>query len=123
VPGSTIADTGLRGQGFGLATGGGQGTGSRLDVGDFCCPEYIATMVARIRANWNERAESAGQTMMVFTIQRDGTLTDIAVERPSRATVHDLNARRALALTKLPPLPAAFPNPTLTVHLNFEYKR
>jgi hypothetical protein len=35
-----------------------------------------------------------------------------------------LNAQRAVTLTKqLPPLPEAFPNPTLTVHLNFEYQR
>ena len=45
-----IAETGVRGQGFGLSTGGGPGTGSSLDVGDFCCPDYIATMVERIRA-------------------------------------------------------------------------
>ncbi len=50
--GSAIADTGVRGQGFGLSTGGGRaGTGSSLEIsGDFCCPEYLATMIARIRS-------------------------------------------------------------------------
>jgi hypothetical protein len=33
-------------------------------------------------------------------------------------------AQRAVAMTrKLGPLPDAFPNPTLTVHLNFQYSQ
>ena len=53
--GSAIADTGVRGQGFGLSTGGGAGSGSSLEItGDFCCPEYLATMITRIRAAWNQ---------------------------------------------------------------------
>jgi hypothetical protein len=34
----------------------------------------------------------------------------------------DLRSQQALLVTRIVnPLPAAFPNPTLTVHLNFEY--
>jgi TonB family protein len=122
TPGTAVAETGVRGQGFGLATGGGEGTGSRLDVGDFCCPEYVTLMVSRIRSNWNERAERPGETMVVFTIQRDGTLTDVALEKGG-ILVNDMAALRAVQTTKLPPLPTAFPNTSLTVHLNFQYKR
>src|SRR5437762_3492037 len=39
--GSAVAETGARGQGFGLTTGGGTGVSGTLDVGDFCCPDYI----------------------------------------------------------------------------------
>jgi TonB family protein len=121
-PGSTVADTGIRGQGFGLSTGGGAGSGSSLDVADFCCPEYIATMVVRIRQAW-DKSQGAGQTMVKFTIQRDGKLTNIELERPSGATTLDIAALRAVrTTTTLPPLPDAFPNPTLTVHLNFQYQ-
>jgi TonB family protein len=120
--GSTVADTGIRGQGFGLSTGGGAGSGSSLDVADFCCPEYIATMIVRIRQAWTQ-SQGAGQTLVKFTIQRDGKLTDVEIERPSGTTTLDLAALRAVRSTSmLPPLPGAFPNPTLTVHLNFEYK-
>ena len=36
----------------------------------------------------------------------------------------DLSALRAIVVARqLPPLPAAFPNPTLTVHLNFAYQQ
>jgi TonB family protein len=123
-PGSTVADTGVRGQGFGLSTGGGAGSGSSLDVADFCCPEYIAIMVTRIRAAWNQNQGAVGATLVKFTIQRDGKLTNVETERQSGTTTLDLAAMRAVLTTRtLPPLPDAFPNPTLTVHLNFEYNK
>jgi TonB family protein len=123
TPGSAIAETGARGQGFGLSTGGGPGSGSTLDVADFCCPEYVATMVERIRSVWVWRQGQSGRTLVKFTIQRDGTTTGYEVERSSGSPVLDLAALRAVAQTrKLPPLPGQFPNPTLTVHLNFEYQ-
>jgi len=37
-PGVTKTETGARGQGFGLATGGVGGSGVQLDVSNFCCP-------------------------------------------------------------------------------------
>jgi TonB family protein len=122
--GSAVAVTGARGEGFGLSTGGGPGTGSRLDVADFCCPEYLAIMVARIKANWSARQNIAGLVIIKFTILRDGTLADISLEQATNFPIADLAAQRAVVLTKqLPPLPDAFPNQTLTVHLNFEYLR
>ena len=122
--GTAVAETGARGQGFGLTTGGGGGTGATLDVGDFCCPEYINTMVELIRRNWDSKQAVEGTTMMKFTIQRDGTLTAIQVERASGTPALDLMSQRALVLTKqLPPLPAGYPNPSLSVHLRFDYTR
>lgn len=121
--GSAVAETGARGQGFGLTTGGG-GTGATLDVGNFCCPEYISTMVELIRRNWSERQQAAGIAVFKFTIQRDGTLTNIQLEKSTGAPALDLMAQRALVLTKqLPPLPSAFTEPSLTVHMQFEYQR
>lgn len=124
TPGTAIADTGARGQGFGLSTGGGAGSGSRLDItGEFCCPDYLLLMIEKIRSNWNQRVDASGETVVVFTIQRDGRITNYMTERSSGFQVLDLNAVRALAYTRLPGLPDAFPNPTLTVHLNFQYTR
>lgn len=123
-PGSAIAETGGRGLGFGLTTGGGAGTGSYLDVGNFCCPEYLQTMTQLIRRNWDYRQAVAGDVLVKFTIQRDGRLTDVELERSSGHIVLDLNAQRAIANTRqLPPLPAPFPDSTLTVHLSFRYER
>lgn len=121
--GSSPADTGARGQGFGLSSGGG-GTGSYLDTANFCCPEYISTMLDLIRRNWDSRQQSTGTATVKYTIQRDGTLTDIVVEKSSGYQTLDFLANRSLHLTrKLPPLPAAFTEPSLTVHLVFEYQR
>jgi protein TonB len=120
--GSAIAETGGQGLGLGLSTGGG-GTGGEINVGDFCCPEYLTTMLQLIQRNWNEKQQVGGQTTMRFTVRRDGTITDVQVAAPSGFAALDLAAQRALALTKLPQLPAAYPNPQLTIHLNFQYQR
>ena len=121
--GSTIADTGVRGQGFGLSSGGGPGSGSVLDVADFCCPDYIATMMTSIRRAWNMNQGATGQTVVKFTIQRDGRLTDVSVFQGSGVATLDLAAQRAVVQTRtLPPLPEQFPNPTLTVRLTFNYQ-
>jgi TonB family protein len=112
-----------RGQGFGLSSGGG-GTGSYLDTANFCCPEYIALMLEAIRAHWDEKQQASGVAQVKFTIQRDGTITGIQLERSSGYQTLDYFATRALQATrKLPPLPAGFNEPTLPVHLTFEYSR
>jgi outer membrane biosynthesis protein TonB len=53
----------------------------------------------------------------------DGRIVDITVERSSGVEVMDSFARRALILTKLPPLPPAYPESALAVHLYFDYTR
>jgi len=122
--GSALAETGARGQGFGLSSSSGVGSGSRLDVADFCCPDYIVLMVERVRSNWVPRAEVAATAIVKFTIQRDGTITGAEVEQSSGYTALDIAALRAVVgARQLTPLPAAYPNASLGVHLNFEYKR
>ncbi len=121
--GSSVAMTGARGQGFGLSTGGGAGGGSTLDVANFCCPDYIATMAERIRSAWNVNQGAAGHVFIKFTIQRDGTLTNVVVDQGSGNPLLDNAAQRAVLMTrKLNPLPDAFPNPTLGVRLDFNYQ-
>ncbi len=114
-----------RGMGFGgLSTGGGLGSGSYLDVANFCCPDYLVTMLQLVQSNWGARQQVGGEALVVFRIQRDGRLTDIELERSSGFPALDLTAQRALFLTqKVPPLPPAFPDDHLTVHLRFEYRR
>lgn len=125
TPGSSLAETGVHGQGFGLSTGGGKGSGSSLDidVANFCCPEYLVQMGAQIRGNWVDKSDVPGEVTVKFTIERDGRLTGIEVEKPSPYVPNNLAAERAVLLTKqLIPLPAEYPNPTLTVDGTFQYK-
>ena len=120
--GSSIAETGAKGLGFGLSSGGG-GTSGTLEVANFCCPEFLTTMAASIKSNWNNQVGAAGRTHLRFVIQKDGRIVDITVEESSGVETLDLYARRALLLTKLPPLPAGYSEPALAVHLYFEYQR
>ncbi len=121
--GVTRTDTGTRGQGFGLTTGGSGDSGVQLDVADFCCPEYIGQMVTLIQRRWQADQGMQGATIMRFTITRAGSIEGVMVERPSGFLALDLAAERALLTTRLAELPPQFPNPSLTVHLTFEYRR
>lgn len=123
-PGTAVAETGAQGPGFGLQAGGGSGTGGYLDVGNFCCPEYLETMRQLIQQNWVSQQAVTGKVQMKFTIRRDGTLVEIEQEQSSGYFALDAAAQRALLLTKrLPPLPTAFTEDHLTVHLIFQYGR
>ncbi len=119
------AEDPARGMGFGgLSTGGASGTGGYLEVSNFCCPDYLVTMLQLVQGNWNARQEVAGETLVKFRIERDGRITGIELERSSGYAALDLTAQRALFLTqRVPPLPAAFPDASLTVHLRFQYAR
>lgn len=122
-PGSTRTETGARGTGFGLTTGGGAGTGVKLDVANFCCPEYIEQMVSLVQRNWDRNQGVTGSTLMKFTITRRGSIEGVMVERPSGFIALDYAAQRALLQTRLPELPPQYPNPTLGVHVTFDYQR
>ena len=123
--GASRVDTGGAKVPFGgLSSSGGGGFGAKLDVSDFCCPAYIQTMVQLIRANWNEKQGVSGTSVVKFTIRRDGMLTAVEISQSSSNPILDLESRRAVLMTqRLPPLPAEFTRPTLTVNLQFEYNR
>lgn len=121
--GNTVAQTAGRGQGFGLSSGGG-GTGGYLDVANFCCPEYLATMIDLVTRNWSSRQGAEGTTLMKFVVERDGRIGSVEVEKSSGVQALDYFSQRSLALTRqLPPLPAGYTGDRLTVHLSFSYIR
>lgn len=122
--GSTPVETGAKGQGFGLSSGGGGGTGGSLDVENFCCPEYLREMINRIYPHWRQQQPASGVVLMKYTIRRNGQITDIEVERSSNNPFLDRASELALRNTeRIAPLPAAFPDDHLTVHLTFQYER
>jgi TonB family protein len=126
TPTPAPAPTKVRGQGFGLSTAGGGGVGGvTLDIsGNFCCQEYLNQMVVAIKTKWNDQQSVVGITGMKFTILKDGTITAVQIEKPSGFVALDNESRHALEATaRLAPLPSAYPNSNLTVHLQFEYTR
>jgi TonB family protein len=120
--GDARIETGAHTLGFGLTTGGGGGTSGYLDVANFCCPDYLSTMTQLVQRNWSANQNVAGRTVIKFTVQRDGRLTDVQIQETSGYFALDQTAQRAVLLTRqLPPLPAAFTEPALTVHLTFDF--
>lgn len=114
--------TRVRGEGLGtgLSSSGGAGGAIQLDVTNFCCQEYLDRMVATIRQNWDQSPSIVGSTTMRFVIARDGTIRSPQVLKSSGFVVLDNAAMRALQLSRLPPLPEQFDNPTLGVQLQFD---
>ena len=122
--GRAMAESGVEGMGIGLSAGGLGGSGTELDVGDFCCPSYLATMLELIRRRWDNNQQVPGMSIVRFTIQRDGSLTDVGLHQGSGQVALDLSAQRAVILTRaIQPLPSAFPGTDLTVRLTFEYRQ
>lgn len=122
--GRAMAETGVQGMGIGLSAGGLGGTGTELDVGDFCCPDYLATMLELIRRRWDNNQRVPGISIVRFTIQRDGSISDVGLHQGSGQVALDLSAQRAVILTRaIQPLPSAFSGTNLTVRLTFEYRQ
>lgn len=118
--GQAKADTGVVSDSIGLSTGGG-GTGGQINLGNFCCPAYVAEMLQIIHRNWRQQQGATGATTMRFVIDRQGTVSSIGVARTSGNFLLDQAATRALTLTKLPALPGEYTNATLTVNLEFNF--
>lgn len=121
--GSARAETGGAQIPFGgLATGGGGTGGARVDAPNFCCPSYLASVVNTIKRNWSQRQAVKGQNTLKFTVQRDGTITNIAVDQSGGALL-DIASERALRVTRqVQGLPPEFTPNTLTIYLIFEYR-
>jgi TonB family protein len=124
LEGSAMSETGVEGIGVGLSGGGLGGRNTELSLADFCCPEYLATMIQLIRRQWDSNQQVPGVAIIRFTIQRSGMIEDVGVDKSSGYFALDTSAQRAILLTpQLPPLPSAFAQPSLTVRLTFEYRR
>jgi TonB family protein len=121
--GTSAAETGVTTQAPGITVGGGGGATTLLPV-DFCCPEYARQFIGMINANWTRTATQPGETTITFTIYKDGTFSDPIVTKSSGNSLQDIQSRAAVRQTKkLPPLPPAYTNNSLTIHLVFPYVR
>jgi protein TonB len=121
--GSALVDTGVpRGQGFGLSSAGGVGGPVQLEVGDFCCPDYLAQVVAIIQGSWDQNHGVVGSTTVRFTITRSGAVQAPQVSKPSGFIALDSSAMRAVQLARLPPLPSGYQHATLPISVRFDYQ-
>lgn len=90
--------------------------------------DYATGMVARIRYHWYSnmpqiiRTGLRGIVTIRFTIQRDGTITDVEIISSSGIPPYDNAAKRAIELASpLAPLPQNFPKPSERVTARFFY--
>lgn len=126
-PGDARAETGGAAIPFGGLTrpsGGGASGQAYTDYANFCCPAYLVQTRDLIHRNWNQNQGASGSVLTKFTIHRDGTVTDVQVEKGSGNPLLDLESQRALLKTRtVLPLPREFTADKLTVHFEFEYQR
>ena len=92
-----------------------------LEGGDFPFPVYIERMLTLIGRNWTRpQLQSEITAQVFFVIERDGRIRDVKLEDPSGNSVFDRAAVRAvMESSPLPPLPFAYADTFLGVHLTF----
>jgi TonB family protein len=90
--------------------------------------EYAQSMVSKIRVNWYEvmppliRTGMKGVVTIRFTIQHDGSITDVEMLNSSAVPPYDFAAKKAIELSsKLNPLPKDFPEASERVTCMFFY--
>lgn len=103
-----------------------QGLGARVEGANALGYNYyLSQMLDCISQNWSDPFQSRSRTFKAvvgFTIERDGTLTEVKVEQGSGDRSYDAACLRAVQVTeKLPPLPPEFTAPRLKIHLEFEF--
>ena len=116
------------------ATGFGFGN-LRFESGDFDWKDYARVIYVAIWRAWHNRLYLTTEVFerwgaqygsllehsnrVVFTIERNGQVTGVALETPSGCVPLDESAQDALRQVVLPPLPREFPRSAETVHAQF----
>ena len=122
--GTAVAETRSTTQGTGLQVGGGSAGDASLNVeADFCCKEYLEDILLRIQRVWNRNQPVSGETIIVFVIRKDGSITGMDVEKSSGNVMLDEASRSVFARLVLAPLPAKYTGESLKIHLKFPYVR
>jgi TonB family protein len=85
---------------------------------NFPSPWYLTRLRSMLWDSWNkDRPSQPGAATVVFTLLRDGRVTDLKVETSSGDSAFDLAAQGAVADGEpYPPLPSEFREPFLKIH-------
>jgi TonB family protein len=121
---TAVGETGDQAGRRGAPTGSPLGTtafGSRMGVDnpDFTYGYYLDRLLSLIDAQWARPSMGTGiKTVIIFRINRVGSMTDLRVEQSSGYTSFDLAALRAVQnAAPFPPLPWAYKHQDLGVNL------
>ncbi len=121
-----------KGDVMGTKTGSVGGAGTSLEIGGFgpggtvqAGPRfpyqwYVQTLYKRLWESWDRTDVGNKECGVAFTIEKDGTVTNVKVENPSGDSFFDLTASRAVDnAAPFPPLPEGFTEPRLRVVVKF----
>lgn len=105
------------GKGPGIGIGFGPGEGGFGGFGG-----YLRILRQRIWSEWTQSAVYGSNEVCIvgLTVERDGNITDIKVEKPSKNPFYDNVALRAVRnASPLPPLPASFSKSSQRFRIKF----
>ncbi|HTO10295.1 MAG TPA: energy transducer TonB [Candidatus Binatia bacterium] len=110
---------------LGQRSGSPQGAGPlTVTASDFPFAWYIAIVQRKIAASWDPWAQPGHQPVAVFTIDRDGRVSGVAIDKTSGNSYYDQKAVRAINdAVPFPPLPAEWPKPVLRIKLGFAFSQ
>jgi TonB family protein len=95
----------------------------KIDAPEFDCSVYCGVLEGKLEGQWTPPSISARepvQAVVVFTINRDGSVSNVVLETSSGNFYFDQAAMRAVLLAApLPPLPHTLTSSTLRVHAPF----
>jgi protein TonB len=98
----------------------------KVDAPEFDCSDYCLAFQRKLESQWTPpplTGHEPMQAIVVFTINRDGSVSGLSVEATSGNFYFDQAAQRAVLLAApLPPLPRSFLSPTLRVHVAFTWQ-
>ena len=108
---------------LGQRTGSPQGAGPvTVTASDFPFAWYIRIVDNKIAASWNQWAQPGRQPMVVFTIERDGRVSGLNIDKSSGNSWYDQKALRAINdAMPFPPLPPEWTKPGLTIKVQFTF--
>ncbi|MBI4424297.1 MAG: energy transducer TonB [Elusimicrobia bacterium] len=101
--------------------GDGSGASVSSDLPNFPYPWYITQVRSALWSRWSANMPAAaGEVLVMFSILRPGTVTDIRIESSSGEGGYDYTALSVVkAAAPFPPLPSGFREPFLKVHVKF----
>lgn len=119
------------GSGSGLRVGIGSGSGfsSQIGLSNFPYTYYLQIIIDRVSGNWFKSLVSPGTrgdyyTTVFFKIYQNGQISDLKIEESSGIDSLDLTALRAIRTSApFPPLPRAYNEKYLGIHLIFEHSQ
>jgi len=108
---------------LGQRTGSPQGAGPvTLNASDFPFAWYLKIVESKLTASWNQWAQPGRQPIAVFTIERDGRVSGLAIDKSSGNSYYDLKALRAINdAAPFRELPPEWTKPGLTIKIQFNF--